>query len=67
MASRTLEIRLRFGHIRGWRLERDLTGNAINLGLAPPFLGCFHHRHRIANRLPGIIKLTEFRISSRQI
>src|SRR5687767_3131743 len=32
-----LEIRLRFHHVSLRRLERDFTGNAESLGLAPPF------------------------------
>jgi hypothetical protein len=64
--ERTLEIRLRFGCIRHWRLERDFPGHAMDFSLAPPFLGCFHRGHGIANTAPGIIEMAEFGIGSRQ-
>ena len=48
-------------------MQRDFPGNAIDLGLAPSFLGCFHRRHRFANAAPSVIELAEFRIGSRQI
>ena len=41
--------------------------DAMDLGLAPPFLGCFHRRHRFANAAPSVIELAEFRIGPRQI
>ena len=65
--ERTLEIRFRFRRIRLRRLERDFPGDAIDLGLAPPFLGCFHRRHRFANAAPSVIELAEVRIGPRQI
>src|ERR1700676_891360 len=52
-----LEIRLRFRHVPLRRLERDFTGNAMGLSLAPPFLGCLHRRHCLADAAPGIIEL----------
>ena len=41
------------------RHQRDFAGDAIDLGLAPPFLGCFHRRHRFANAAPSVIELAE--------
>src|SRR5262245_49243294 len=64
--ERTLETRLRFGRIRHRWQQSDFAGRAIDLGLVPTFLGCFHRGHRIANTGPDIIELTEFRISFRQ-
>src|SRR5215207_71145 len=55
-AQRMLEIRLRFRHVSLRRLERDFTGNAVSLGLAPPFLGCVHRRHCFVDAAPGIIE-----------
>ena len=37
-----LEVAFRFRRIRLRRLERDFSRNAIDLGLEPFFLGCFH-------------------------
>ena len=65
--ERALEIRFRFRRIRLGRLQRDFAGNAIDLGLAPSFLGCFDRRHRFANAAPSVIELAEFRMGSRQI
>ena len=48
-------------------LQRDFAGYAIDLRLAPSFLGCFDRRHRFANAAPSVIELAEFRIGSRQI
>ena len=62
-----LEILLRFRSVRLRRLKRDFAGDAIDLGLAPPFLGCLYRRHRFANAVRGIIELAEFRVGSRQI
>src|SRR5260370_14276050 len=52
-----LEKRLRFRHVSLRRLERDFTGNAMSLSLAPPFLGCVHRRHCFVDAAPGIIEL----------
>ena len=49
------------------RLQRDFAGDAMDLGLEPRFLGCFHRRHRFANAAPSVIELAEFRIGTRQI
>ena len=49
------------------RLQRDFAGHAMDLGLAPCFLGCFDRRHRFANAAPSVIELAEFRIGPRQI
>ena len=65
--ERTLEIGFRFSRIRLGRHQRDFSGHAMDLGLAPPFLGCFHRRHRFADAAPSVIELAEFRIGSRQI
>jgi hypothetical protein len=35
------------------RFGQDV-GAAIDLSLAPPFLGCFHRRHRFANTAPSV-------------
>jgi hypothetical protein len=63
----TLEIRFRFRRNRLRQLKRDFPGNAIDLGLAPPFLGCLYRRHRFTNAARSIIELAEFRVGSRQI
>ena len=65
--ERALEIRFRFRRIRLRRLKRDFAGDAMNLGFAPPFLGCFHRRHRFADAAPSVIELAEFRIGLGQI
>src|SRR5262249_27248971 len=65
--ERALEIRLRFDRVWLWRFERDFAGHAMDFGLAPPLLRCFHRAHRITNTAPGIVELTEFCISFRQI
>ena len=65
-ASAALEMRLRFRHFRLGRLQRDFPGDAMDFGLAPSFLGCFHRLHRFADAAPSVIELTEFRIGSRQ-
>jgi len=58
--ERTLEITFRFRGIALWRLERNFAGDAVDLGLEPPFLSYFHIRYRFANAAPSIIKLAEF-------
>ena len=58
--ERPFEIRFRFRHIRVGRLKRDFSGQAMNLGLPPPIIGCFERRYRLANGAPGVIELTEF-------
>jgi hypothetical protein len=65
--ERTLEIDLRFRRVGFWRHQRDFSGNAMDLGLAPRFLGCVHRRHRFADAAPSVIELTEFRVGPRQI
>jgi hypothetical protein len=47
--ERTCEIGFRFRRIRLRRLERDFAGHPMDLGLMPPFLGCFYRCHRFAN------------------
>ena len=44
------------------RHQRDFAGHAMDLGLAPSFLGCFHCGHRLADAAPSVIELAEFRI-----
>jgi hypothetical protein len=53
--------------IRLGRLERDLPGHAMDLGLAPRFLSYFHRRRRFASAAPSVIELAELRIGSGQI
>jgi len=40
--ERTFEIRFRFRGVRQGRYKRDFSGNAMDFGLAPRFLGCCH-------------------------
>ena len=40
--ERTLKIHLRFRHLRHRGLQCNFASHAINFGLAPFFLGCFH-------------------------
>lgn len=61
-----LEIRLRLRLIPLRRLERDFAGNAMNLGLAPSFLGCLHRCHCVADAAPGIIELARIRVRNCQ-
>src|SRR5882672_12589441 len=61
-----LEIRLRFRHVSLRRLERDFTGNAMSLSLAPPFLGCVHRRHCFVDAAPGIVELARIRMGDCQ-
>jgi hypothetical protein len=56
---------LRFRRIRLRRRERYFARNAIDLGFAPLFLGCFYRRHRFANAAVRIVELAEFRIGPR--
>jgi hypothetical protein len=46
--------------------QEDFTADAIDLGFAPLFLGCFYRRHRFANAAVRIVELAEFRIGPRQ-
>jgi hypothetical protein len=45
--------------------QEDFTADAIDLGFAPLFLGCFYRRHRFANAAVRIVELAEFRIGPR--
>ena len=65
--KRTLEIGFCFCHIWLRRQKCDFSGNAIDLGLAPFLLGSFHRGHRFADAAPGIIRLTDLRVGSREI
>ena len=65
--KRALEIRLRFRRIRHRRHKRDFTGNAIDLGFAPPFFACFDRRQGFTDAAPSIIELTKFCVRPRQI
>ena len=65
--ERALEIRFCFGRIGLGRLQRDFSGNPIDLGFVPFFLGCFRRRHCFANTAPGIIEFSEVRIGQSQI
>jgi hypothetical protein len=65
--QRTLKIGCRFHCIRLRRLKRDLSGEAIDFGFEPPFLGCFHRCDRFVNAAPSIIDLSKFCMSERQI
>ena len=40
-------------------LQRDFASDAIDLGLAPSFLGCFDRVHRFADAAPSVIELAE--------
>jgi hypothetical protein len=61
-----VEIRFRFRRIRLRQLECDFPGNAMDLGLARSFLGCFHRRNRFTNAAPSVIDFSEFRICACQ-
>src|ERR1700716_3115158 len=52
-----LEIRLRFRDVPLRRSERDFTGNAMRLSLAPSLLRGVHCRHCVVDAAPGIIEL----------
>src|SRR3954453_11955549 len=52
-----LETGLRLLRVPLRRLERDFTGNAMSLGLAPAFPGRVHRRHCFVDAAPGIIEL----------
>ena len=45
--ERALEIGFRFRRVRLRRLECNFTGDSMDLGFAPPFLGCFNRRRRL--------------------
>src|SRR5215831_18317564 len=53
--ARTLEICLCFCRIRLRRIERDLPGHAMDLGLPLSVFGCFHCCDRFTNAAPGLI------------
>src|SRR5262249_40593209 len=65
--QRALEIHLRFGRIRLWRLERDFPGHPMDIGLEPRFPGCFDYGHRLVNAAPSVIELANFSMSARQV
>src|SRR4029078_704675 len=52
-----LEIRLRLRLVPLRRLERDFTGNAMSLSLAPSFLGGLYRRHCGVDAAPGVVEL----------
>ena len=60
--ERAVEIRFRFRCIRLRRVQRDFPGDAVDVGFAPPFLGCFHRRRCFANAAPSVIDFAEFHI-----
>jgi hypothetical protein len=53
---------LRFRYIRFGQHQRDLARNATDIGLVPPFLGCFRRGHRFAKAAPGVVELVELRM-----
>src|SRR5208282_6272725 len=59
--ERALEIRVRFRRIRLGRLKRDFPGHAMDLGLEPPFLGCFDNGNSFADAARSVIELAEVR------
>jgi hypothetical protein len=71
--ERPLEIRFRFRfrfRFRPVRLrqhQRDFASYAIDLGLAPSFLGCFHRRYRFANAAPSVIEQPKLGMGPRQM
>ena len=66
-SERTLEIQFRFRGISLRRLKCDFTGDPINLGFVPSFIGCFDSSHCFANAAPGVIEFSEVRIGQSQI
>jgi hypothetical protein len=65
--ERALEIRFRFRRIPLARHQRDFPGHAMDIGLEPSFLCCFHHRHRFINTARSIIEFADLRVSPGQI
>ena len=61
-----LEIRLRFRGIGLRRFERNLSSNAIDIGVEPSFLARFHRRHCCINALPSLIELPEVCVGAGQ-
>ena len=61
-----LEIRFSFRRVRLGRHQRDFTGQAIDLSLGPPFLGCFDRRDRFASAAPSLLYLPKLCMRARQ-
>ena len=59
-----LEVRLCFRGILLRLRQRDFAGNAIDLGLEPPFLGFLDRNDRFADATPSIIKLAKVRYAA---
>ena len=66
-ASARSKYASRFRCIRLGRHQRDFARDAMDLGLAPFFLGCFHRCHRFADAAPSVIELAKLRIGARQV
>src|SRR5215813_3613223 len=60
--ERALEICSRLRRTQLRQLQRNLAGYAMDFGLVPTFLCCFHRGYRFGNAAPSVIKLAEFRI-----
>ena len=56
------EVRFRFRPIILRTHQPDFAGNAINLGLEPPFLGFLDRNDRFADAAPSVVELAKVRI-----
>jgi hypothetical protein len=62
-----LEICFRFRAIILRTHQPDFAGNAINLGLEPPFLGFLDRNDRFADAAPSVVELAKVRIGFPEI
>ena len=56
------EIRFRFCRVSLRRRKRNFSGDAVDLGFKPPFVGGFDHRYRFADTMPGAIEIADARV-----
>src|SRR5262249_26121380 len=61
------EIFFRFRDIPLGRKQGNFARRAVDLGLPPPFLRCFHRSDRFADAPQSIIEFSEIRMKQSQI